>query len=109
MAYSVIRRYTNARALIDELARRQDEVRAVISDVPGLLAYGLIRSDDGGWSMTLCDSKEGTDESNRRASEWIKENIAADVTGVVPEIMEGEVVLRLLTPAGIARAEATPA
>jgi hypothetical protein len=105
--YTVIRRYTNATALFDELARRESEIREVISGVPGLLAYGLTRTADGGFSMTLCESKEGTDDSVQRAAAWIKENIAADITGVTPEVMEGEVIFRILTPAG-AEAAAAP-
>jgi hypothetical protein len=42
-------------------------------------------------TVTICEDKEGTDESSKRAAGWVKEN----VTGTVdpPTITEGSTVL----------------
>ena len=72
MAHTVIRHYTNAAALFDELAKNESSVRELITGVPGFIRYGLIRSADGGFSITTCESKEGTDESVRRAADWMQ-------------------------------------
>jgi hypothetical protein len=40
--------------------------------------------------VTVCQDKTGTDESARRAAEWVKENISA--TASPPVITEGGTV-----------------
>ena len=72
---------------------RKEDVERVIRGVPGLVSYTLLRTADGGVSVTVCQDKAGTDESVRVASEWIKENItgAADP----PAISEGDTILHL--------------
>ena len=42
-------------------------------------------------TVTVCQDKAGTDESSRRAAEWVKENITTDVSP--PAITEGDTVL----------------
>jgi hypothetical protein len=89
--YVVVRRYTGAAALVDVMVQREQEVRDLISSVPGFRAYYAVRTDAAGGvaTVTVCDSKEGTDESIRRAAEWIGAN-ASGTTGGPPEITEGE-------------------
>jgi hypothetical protein len=64
---------------------------ALISGVPGFVSYAAVRSGDGGVTVTVCEDKAGTDESSRRAAEWVKENVTA--TGTPPAISEGNTVL----------------
>jgi hypothetical protein len=89
--YAVVRRYKGASALFDELARREQDVRSVISEVPGFTAYYLVRSGDGGASITICQDQAGTTESSKRAAEWIRQNVPA-AAGQPPEITEGQVL-----------------
>jgi hypothetical protein len=42
--------------------------------------------------VTVCEDKAGTDESSRRAAEWVKENFGA--TTDPPAITEGDAVLQ---------------
>ena len=42
-------------------------------------------------TVTVCEDKEGTDESSRRAAGWVKENVSTTVDA--PEISEGSTVL----------------
>ncbi len=90
--YATIRRYEGDPGLADRLAERGDEVKALISGVAGFRAYYLIRSDDGSASITVCDSREGAEESNRVAAEWLRENLP-DATTTAPRVTGGEVVL----------------
>lgn len=89
----VVRSYSGqgARELFDLLGEREEDVRELISGVPGFVKYAAFRSGDGGMTVTICDDKEGTDESSNRAAAWVKEN----VTGTVdpPAISEGRTVL----------------
>jgi len=43
-------------------------------------------------TVTVCEDKTGTDESSKRAAEWVKENVSA--TADPPAITEGETVLQ---------------
>jgi hypothetical protein len=89
--YAVVRRYKGATALFDELARREQDVRDVIQGVPGFTAYYLVRSGDGGATVTVCQDQSGTSESTRRAAEWIRQNVPG-AAGNAPEVTEGEVL-----------------
>lgn len=89
--HAVVRRYSGA-DLADQLAARSDDVRSLISDVPGLVAYYLIRAGDETVSVTVCDDERGTEESNRRAAAWISEN-APDLTGASPQVTSGTVTI----------------
>lgn len=92
--YAVIRRYSDASTLIDRLVERRREVEETIGDVPGLVAYYAVRTGDGLIAVTVCQSKEGADESTRRAAAWAKENVPAGSTSP-SEIAEGEVIIEI--------------
>ena len=66
------------------------EVKRLMGTVPGFVSYTAIRSGDGGITVTVCEDKTGTDESSRRAAEWVKENISAAANP--PEMTEGGTV-----------------
>jgi hypothetical protein len=89
----VIRSYSGqgASELFDALAEREEDVKNVISTVPGFISYAAFRHNGGGQTVTVCQDKAGTDESSRRAAEWVKENIS--VTVDPPTITEGSAVL----------------
>ena len=90
MSHTVIRSYTNAVSLFDDLVTRENDVRPLLEAVPGFIRYGLFRTPDGGFTITTCESKEGTDESIRVAAQWIKDNIPAATSGTSPQVIEGD-------------------
>ena len=57
-----------------------------------LVSYTAFRSSEGGVTVTVCQDKAGTDESSRRAAEWVKENISAMANP--PVITEGSTVVQ---------------
>ena len=79
--YAVVRTYSGqgASELFDLLGQREEDVKALISGVPGFRSYAAVRSGDGGVTVTVCEDKAGTDESSRRAAEWVKENVSTTV------------------------------
>ena len=89
--YTVIRRYRSTE-VIDEIVKVEDTVRQLITTVPGFVGYYLVRSEDGGASITVCETQEGTSESTRRAAEWMRENLP-NLQNTTPEITEGDTVL----------------
>jgi hypothetical protein len=91
--YAAIRSYSGQGApdLFDALAKREDEVKALISTVPGFVSYEAFRHDGGGQTVTVAQDKAGTDESSRRAAEWVKENIGVEINP--PTVSEGSTIL----------------
>jgi hypothetical protein len=91
--HAVVRSYSGqgASELFDQLQQRNDEVKELIGGVPGFVSYTAFRSGDGGSTVTVCQDKTGTDESSRRAAEWVKENIPT--TTNPPVISEGGTVV----------------
>lgn len=87
--YIVVRTWANAGALADAMQARQQEVTDLIKGVPGFVAYYATRSGDSVTSVTVCKSKDGTDESSRLAREWVLKNLSGTTVGS-PQIAEGE-------------------
>jgi hypothetical protein len=94
--HAVIRTYSGAGAkqLFDVLEQRKADVEAVIGKVPGLISYSLLRSGDGGVSVTVCNDKAGADESLKVARDWIQKN-APNTGARPPDVMEGSVILQI--------------
>jgi hypothetical protein len=90
--YTTIRTYNVDRKVIDETIRSvRDEFIPMVSAIPGFLEYELVDAGDRLASISTFESKEGAEESTRRAAQFIREraNLAAAVTG--RQITEGEV------------------
>ena len=94
--HAVIRTYSGpaAKRLFDLLEERKREVESIIRPVKGFVSYSLLRTADGGASVTVCQDKTGTDESLRVAREWIQKN-ASSISAGAPAVSEGSVILQL--------------
>ena len=94
--YAVIRSYsgTGASDLADLIAGRQAEVEGLLRSISGFVSWTLIRTENGSATITVCQNKEGTDESMQLAREWIQEN-ASDLNLDPPSVSEGSVPLHV--------------
>ncbi len=94
--HAVIRSYANAgsKKLFDLLEQRKADVEAEIRKVPGLVSYTLLRTGDGGVSVTVCQDKAGADESVKIARDWVQKN-ASNVGAHPPAVAEGSVILQI--------------
>ena len=94
--HGVVRIYSGsgAKELFDMLEERIEEVESLIRSVTGFIGYTLIRTDDGGVTVTVCQDRAGTDESLRVARDWIQEN-ASDLDTSPPAVSEGSALLNL--------------
>jgi hypothetical protein len=90
--HAVIRRYTGATKLIEEMNKKTQEVERVLTTVPGFAAYHAVRSGDTLVTISVCRDRSGTDETTRRAAEWVRANLPAGAVGA-PEITDGEAFL----------------
>jgi len=92
--WASVRRYDANPELAERLASRSDEIKAVISAVPGVVSYYLIHDGSDTVSVTVAQDKAGVDESNEAAAAWLSEH-ASDVPSAPPHITEGEVLITL--------------
>ena len=62
--------------------------------VTGFSGYSLIRTAEGGVSVTVCADKVGINESVQKAKDWISKNASGGGVGA-PMVSEGSVILQL--------------
>ena len=57
--HAIVRNYSGAGAkqLFDVLEQHKSDVESTLRKVPGLMTYTLLRSGDGGMSVTVCKDK----------------------------------------------------
>jgi hypothetical protein len=92
----VIRKYSGngAKELFNALEKHASDLQVIMGSVKGLASYTLARSDDGGFSVTVCQDQAGLDESTQKAKDWIAKNAANTGVGT-PEIAYGNVIVQL--------------
>jgi hypothetical protein len=90
----VIRRWTNAAALAETMLQQEHQVKELLRGVPGFVAYYATREGDGVTTVTVCHDREGTQESTRRAGEFVRQHLAG-ATIAAPEVTEGETFFEL--------------
>ena len=89
----VIRRWSNGSALAEAMIARRQEVESLLRDVPGFVAYYALRDGETVSTITVCNDQAGTQESTRRAGEWVRQNLTGVSMGA-PEVTEGETYLQ---------------
>ncbi len=94
--HAVVRNYSGkgAKELFDVLEKNKAEVERLIRGVKGFVSYSMVRTADGGFSVSVYQDKTGTDESIRVARDWISKN-AGKTGAAAPTISEGTVILQL--------------
>lgn len=90
--YATVRRYEGVTDPREAGRRVQEGFVPIISAVPGIIAYYWVDAGNGVMvSTSVFDSRDGAEESNRKAADWVKENLAALLPNP-PQIAAGEVV-----------------
>jgi hypothetical protein len=92
--HAVIRAYTgpNAAQFIEAIDRRKDEIERLLASIEGFVSYTLIHTDQGGASVSVYQTKEGADESSRRAALFVETSMDRKLR-VTPTISDGAVLL----------------
>ena len=90
--YATVRRYEGVPDP-KEAGRQVDEgFVPIISEVPGFVAYYWVDAGDGVMiSTSVYEDQSGAEESNRRAADFVQENLASLLPNP-PQITAGEVV-----------------
>ena len=94
--YTVTRTYSGkgAKELIDVLEKHKSDVEGLIRSIKGFVSYSLVRTAEGGFSVSVYHDKAGADESIRLARDWIKKN-AANVGAPAPVVLEGSNIIQM--------------
>jgi quinol monooxygenase YgiN len=80
--YAALRKFQAKAGKSDELAQKIKGAVPIISGVPGFMGYYVVYSpDDVVTAISLFNTVEQAQESNRRALAWIEKNIGAYVVG----------------------------
>ena len=77
--YATVRRWQVDPDSIDEVARRiGDDFVRIVREIPGFVAYDALIGGEGVIvSISVFESEEGVEESNRVASDWVRRNLGA--------------------------------
>lgn len=90
--YATVRRYEGVTDSGEAGRRVAEGFVPIISAVPGFLAYYWVDAGNGVMvSTSVYESRDGAEESNRKAADWVKDNLASLLPNP-PQITAGEVV-----------------
>ena len=94
--YIAIRRMKGKPGELDEGFRRiEDGFVPILRSVPGFVEYlGVQVGQDEGLTISFFETQEQAEESNRRAAEWVKENLAPLAAGPHEIVAVGEMRFR---------------
>lgn len=94
--YAVVRNYSGVggKELFDLLEERKSDVEIRLREVEGFVSYTLVRTNEGGVSVTVCLDQAGTDQSSQVARDWVTAN-AAGLNTDPPTVSKGPVILHL--------------
>jgi len=92
--YTVIRQYTG-NSLRDIIKRDEASLRQTMTGIPGFRGYYMLETKDGLATITVCDDMKGTQESTRRAAEWVKDHVPASANLSKPMVIEGDTIMSI--------------
>jgi hypothetical protein len=94
--HAVMRSYSGkgAKELLGVIEKNKADVEKVIRSIKGFVSYSLVRTSDGGFTVSVFQDKAGADESIRAARDWIKKN-ASNTGAAAPTVSDGTVILHL--------------
>jgi hypothetical protein len=90
--YAVVRRYTAARDLTNEVNEKRASLEQMMRGLPGFVAYYLVNQGDAVATITICQDRAGAEQSIQQAADWVKQNLP-DSGLSAPEITQGDVLV----------------
>ncbi len=91
-----LRRYSLAEGELNDLAGHVTDIFVpILGQAPGFKAYYVIDAGERVVAtLSVFEGREGAEESNRLAAEYVREHVSSLVLGP-PEITQGDVVVRV--------------
>jgi heme-degrading monooxygenase HmoA len=94
--FAAIRYYQADPPSIDEVVRRvQNDFVPLVRDTRGFVSYFILipsEREDEIVSVSVFEDREGAQESNRKAADWVEQNLS-ELLRPAPEFADGRVVV----------------
>jgi hypothetical protein len=87
--HTTLRIYTGMPGVAPRFVANRPALEAVLRGIAGFAGYRLIATPDGIATVTICETKEGCEESVRAAAAWVKANMP-DLAPKPPQVITGE-------------------
>ena len=91
MAHAVLRIYTDPP---DAMLEHYDEIPPVLRSVEGFRVWGLVRTDTGCLTLTVCETAEACTETVTLAANLLAQTLG-DRKPAPPTVFEGEVIFNI--------------
>lgn len=94
--HTVIRTYSgkNAVETIDLIIASKRDVKKMMRGVKGFISYSIIKTDTGGFTVTVAKNEKASEAITAAAREWVTKN-AAHLKPKAPKIVGGTVALHI--------------
>jgi len=94
--FAAIRYYQADPPSIDEVVRRvQNDFVPLVRDTQGFVSYFILipsERENEFVSVSVFEDREGAQESNRKAADWVEQNLS-ELLRPAPEFADGRVVV----------------
>lgn len=94
--HTVIRTYSGQDAVetIDLIIASKKDVKKLMRGVKGFIDYSVIKTERGGFTVTVAKNEKASEAITTAAREWIAAH-AGELKPKAPKIMGGEVALHI--------------
>ncbi len=94
--HTVVRTYSGkgATETIDLVISSKKDIKKLTRSVKGFIEYSVVRTEDGGFTITVSKNTKASDAITAIAKEWVLEH-AAHLKAKPPEVMGGKVGLSI--------------
>lgn len=88
--HTVVRVYSGKGAgeLIDTILSNKPAIEALMRSTPGFGSYSIVKSENGGFTVTVCADEKASDAITTKARDWVRQN-AAHIQADAPQLMGG--------------------
>lgn len=97
--HTVVRTYSGKGAVetIDLIIAKKKDIKVLMHSVKGFVDYSVVKTEDGGFTVTVSKNEKASQAITAAAREWIIAN-AAHLKAKAPKIMGGKVSLGVGAP-----------
>ena len=97
--HTVVRTYSGngAAETIDLIIAKKRDVKKIMHAVKGFLDYSVVKTEDGGFTVTVSKNEKASEAITAAAREWVLAN-ASHLKAKAPQVMGGKVVLSVGAP-----------
>jgi len=99
--HTVVRTYSGkgAAETIDLIIARKRDIKALMHSVKGFVDYTVVKTEDGGFSVTVSKNEKASTAITEAARQWVMAN-AAHLKARPPKVMGGKVSLSVPAASG---------